>query len=77
MGCRRVWAHLLGFGSGLGENESTLETVSEEETSEVVTLGRVDELLDLGLLEVRRRERFSSTEGSAEGSERARERKNS
>lgn len=62
-------AYLLGFRSSFSKNESTFETVSEEETSEVVALGVPDECLDLGLLEVRRRESFGGTEGSAEGSE--------
>lgn len=66
---REEKAYLLGFSGSLGKNESTFETVSEEETSEVVTLGLVDEFLDLGLLEVGRRESFGGTEGSAEGSE--------
>lgn len=59
---------LVLLSSLLGEDESALESVSEEESTEVVALGLFDEFLDLGPLEVRRREGFSSTEFSAEGS---------
>lgn len=62
------YAHLVLLSGLLGENESTLESVSKEESTEVVALGLLDEFLDLGLLEVRRRERFSGTKGSAERS---------
>lgn len=59
---------LVQLSSLLGEDESALESVSEEESTEVVALGLFDEFLDFGPFEVRRREGFSSTKFSAEGS---------
>ena len=50
----------------LGEDLGRLESVSEEETSEVVELGLVDDFLDLGRLEVLGAERLGGSKGGAE-----------
>ena len=52
----------------LGEVLGGFESVSEEETTEVVDLGPVDQRLDGGSLEVSRFEVLSSSESGAEGS---------
>lgn len=57
---------LVVLSRGLGELESALEAVSEEETAEVVRLGSLDQLLDLGLVEMSRRERLGGAELRAE-----------
>lgn len=56
----------------LGELESGFEAVSEEETTKVEVLRALDELLDLGLVEVRGGEGLSGGEVGAEGAVRSR-----
>lgn len=51
----------------LGEDLGRLDTVSKEESTEVVKLGLVDNLLDFGSLEVARAELLSGPESGAEG----------
>lgn len=51
------------LGKGLGR----LEAVGEEESTEVVELGLLDDLLDLGGLEVLGAERLGGSKGGAEG----------
>lgn len=58
--------HLVLLGGVLGEDEGALEAVREEEAAEVEVLGALDQVLDLGLVEVRRRKRLGGAEGRAE-----------
>lgn len=60
---------LSRVGSGLGELEGGLDTVGEEEASEVEELGLLDQRLDLGGGEVRGGEGLGSSEGGGERSE--------
>jgi hypothetical protein len=55
----------------VGELESGFEAVSEEETTKVEVLRALDELLDLGLVEVRGGEGLGSGEVGAEGTVRS------
>lgn len=67
-GCRARETDLFVVESVLSEVLGGFESVSEEETTEVVDLGSVNQSLDGGSLEVCRFEVLSSSESSAEGS---------
>lgn len=54
-------------GGGLGDLDSGLDAMGEEEATDVEELGVVDVGLDFGLGEVRRRELFGGSEGGDEG----------
>lgn len=64
---RRVVAHLLVVSGVLGKNLGRLETVGKEEPAEVVELGLLNDLLDLGSLQVLGAERLGGSKGGAEG----------
>lgn len=60
------YTHLVVIGGVLCEDLGRLDTVGEEEASEVEELGTIDEGLDLGGLEVSRLERLGGSKGGAE-----------
>lgn len=62
-----IESHLARTGGALGELESGLKAVGEEEASEVEELSLVDEGLNLGGVEVVDGERLRGAEGRAEG----------
>lgn len=62
-----IESHLARTGRALGELESGLKAVGEEEASEVEELSLVDEGLNLGGVEVVDGERLRGAEGRAEG----------
>jgi hypothetical protein len=59
--------HLLVVSGMLSKSLGRLEAVGEEESTEVVELGLLDDLLDLGGLEVLGAERLGGSKGGAEG----------